>query len=95
MAENEAYLGLVKKIEETQDEKGDAGCFAELYPVLRSTAALLAAYQGRLGEEEFNRRMSKLEGILDTLPDLHDEAILLRSYAKVRELTTWKSTSGI
>lgn len=88
MAENEAYLGLVRKIEKTQAEKGDAGCFAELYPVLRSAATLLTAYKGFLGETEFNRRMNELESIVDSLPDLHEEGILLRSYAKIRELTT-------
>lgn len=88
MAENEAYLGLVRKIEETQAEKSDAGCFAELYPVLRSAAALLTTYKGLLDEAEFNRRMNELGGIVDSLPDLHDEDILLQSYAKIRKLTT-------
>lgn len=88
MAENEAYLGLVRKIEETQAEKGDAGCFAELYPVLRSAATLLTAYRGFLGENEFIRRITELSGIADSSPDFHDEKVLVESYAKIRELTT-------
>ncbi|MBI5448991.1 hypothetical protein HY948_01590 [Candidatus Gottesmanbacteria bacterium] len=88
MAETEEYLCVIKKIEETQEAKGDAGCYAELYPVLRGAATLLIAYQGILGETEFNRRMNELGGILDSLPDLHDESVLIKSYAKIRQLTT-------
>lgn len=88
MSENEAYLEIIQRIEQTQDQKGDAGCYAELYGVLRGAATLLTAYQGALGETEFNRRLNELERILDSLPDLHDESVLLQSYAKIRELTT-------
>ncbi|MEK7587272.1 MAG: hypothetical protein AAB457_00430 [Patescibacteria group bacterium] len=88
MAETEEYLGIIKRIEETQADKGDAGCFAELYPVLRGAATLLTTYRGFLGEIEFNRRMTELGGIVDSLPDFHDEKVLVKSYAKIRELTT-------
>ncbi|GEM_PF-5215847 len=88
MCENEAYLLVIRKIEETQQERGDAGCFGEFYPALRGAATLLMIYRGSLGENEFNRRIKELGEIASSLPDLHDEQILLESYAKIRELTT-------
>lgn len=87
MSENETYLSVIQKIEETQEEKGDAGCFAELYPALRSAATLLMIYRGPLGESELEKRVKALGEIASSLPDLHDETILLESYAKIRELT--------
>lgn len=87
MSENEAYLAVIQEIEKIQEEKGDAGCFAELYPALRGAASFLMIYRGSLGEDEFDKRVKALGEIASSLPDLHDEKILLASYAKIRELT--------
>ena len=87
---NEAHLRAIAAFEQIQGEKGDGGCFAELYPVLRSAAAKLLVAKSFLGEREYERRLDKLQAISNSLPDMHDESILTSALENISQITIFK-----
>lgn len=68
----------IRTIAKVQNDGGDAGCYAELHGLFRSTATKISMMEGFIGEHEARRRLKEISRMAKSLPWLHSEKVISR-----------------